>query len=341
MERELKFRSLPKYEPEKRSEIYLALNENPYDFPDEILEKVFKTLNAEKLKIYYDSPSDELLKALARYTGQPEKRISIGNGADEIIYDIFLMFPNMKFYVCPPTYSCYFVFASVTGVKLNYVPLIGEMYERLNLEELTKILNEDSVLFLPNPNNPTGHLFEKSDIERLLSTGALIALDEAYYEFSNVSYVELLDKFDNLIIIRTFSKAFSLAAQRIGYILANEELIEYYNSLRLPYNVSYISQQLALAALENLAYFKKRTSRIVQERERMKEILSKNGFKLTDSKANFVFILTQGDEARDIVEKLERQNITVRKFEQGIRISIGKSEENDLVINALIGKSKV
>lgn len=341
MERKMIFRQLPKYEPEKRSEIYLALNENPYDFPDEILEKVFKNLDTGKLKIYYDSPSDELLEALARYTGQPEKRISIGNGADEIIYDIFLMFPDMKFYACPPTYSCYSIFASATGVKLNYVSLIGEMYEKLNLDELTKVLDESSVLFLPNPNNPTGQLFEKSDIERLLSTGALIVLDEAYYEFSNVSYVELLDRFDNLIVIRTFSKVFSLAAQRIGYIMANEELIEYYNSLRLPYNVSYISQELALAVLENLAYFKKRTSRIVQERERMKEILSKNGFKLTDSKANFIFILAQGDEAKCIVEKLESQNITVRKFDQGIRISIGKSEENDLVLSALIGKSEV
>ncbi|MCX7654709.1 MAG: aminotransferase class I/II-fold pyridoxal phosphate-dependent enzyme [Fervidobacterium sp.] len=332
----MKIKMLPKYQPEKRTEIYLALNENPFDFPKEILDYAYKKLDLSALKIYYDSPCEKLLQALSQYTSQPKERISIGNGADEIIYYIFLMFKTFSFYICPPTYSCYSIFACATGVNLSTVPLLGEKYDKLDIDELTKKLDHKSVLFLPNPNNPTGHLFDKSEIEYLLSTGAIIVVDEAYYEFAGDSCVELLDKFKNLIIIRTFSKAFCLAAQRIGYILANEELIDYYNSIRLPYNVSYLSQLLALASLENLGYFKEKITWINQERERMKKTFLENGFHLTDSVANFIFILANNSQIEMIFEKLKNQKVTVRKFKEGVRISIGKSQENDLVKDILI-----
>lgn len=326
---------LEPYEPERRSEIYLALNENPYAFPQELMGEVFSRIDPDILRTYHESPNDALLSALSRYVGLPSSRIGVGSGADEILYYIFLMFPDRKFVVCPPTYSCYYLFARSTRARLVEVPLVGETYEKLNLDALGEKLDGESVLLIPNPNNPTGCLFGVAELEYLVRTGALIVVDEAYYEFSGATFAGMMDEFENLVVVRTLSKAFSLASQRVGYLLASEEFVKRYNAIRLPYNVSYVSQLFATVALERADLFLRRVRRIVDERERMKAGLSEMGIRTTDSRANFVFLPLGEEVSKNLFETLLGNGVTVRRFREGLRISVGMSEENDLVISVV------
>lgn len=327
------------YKSEQRTPIYSALNENPYPFPEEILEQLFKTIDPAVLRIYFDTPCEELAQRIVEYISTErwkarKEQISVGNGADEIIYNLLNMFRDLHMFVFPPTYSCYEIFARALGVELKKVPLIGE---RLNIETLKNLLNEECVVFLPNPNNPTGHLFEEEEIFFLLKTNALVVLDEAYYEFCHKSYVEFVEEFENLIILRTFSKAFCLASQRIGYMVASPKLIDAYDRVRLPYNVSYLSQMLASLALKNRDIFFDRVRKIVQERERMKEKLRGMNFKISDSMANFVFIYLDSQDTERVYRLFLENGVTVRKTEFGIRIGVGLPEQNEFVLKILEG----
>jgi len=324
--------NLFEYQTENRTKNYLALNENPFPFPRDLLRDVFNCIDEKKLPIYYDSPDDELLNLLLKYVGNEKlnkKNISIGNGADEIIYYLLLMFKELETVVFPPTYSCYELFARDVGVKVVSLPLLDE---RIPLDKAEKLLNENTVVFLPSPNNPTGHYFEDEEIERLLSTNALVVVDEAYYEFGKKSYVSWIGKYENLVVIRTFSKAFSLAAQRIGYIVGSESLIDAYNRIRLPFNVDYVSQVFAKIALKNLHIFEERIDLIINEREKVKKKLVEFGFKVSDSKGNFVFVYLEQKIREKLLDMLKKKEITVRKFPQGLRITIGFPEQNEKVL---------
>ena len=327
------------YQSEVRSPIYLALNENPYPFPEELIRQCFESIDPSKVNLYVDSPSKEFLKELVDYLSTDswrarEEQISVGNGADEIIYVLLLMFKDLSIYVFPPTYSCYEIFANALGVKVNKVPLRGE---RIDTKTLKGLLNEDCVVFLPNPNNPTGHLFEEEEIFWLLKTKALLILDEAYYEFSGKTFAPLIEQFQNLAILRTFSKAFSLASQRIGYIVANPSLIDAYNRVRLPYNVSYLGQTFATIALRNKRIFQERVRKIIEERERLKSALKNMGLKVNDSKANFVFVYLERERTERVYRALLKRGITVRKTEFGLRMAVGQPKQNDLLIETLEG----
>jgi histidinol-phosphate aminotransferase len=327
------------YQSEMRSLIYLALNENPHPFPEELIQQCFESIDPSKVNLYVDSPSKEFLKELVDYISTDswrvrEEQISVGNGADEIIYVLLLMFKDLSIYVFPPTYSCYEIFANALGVKVNKVPLRGE---RIDTKALKGLLNEDCVVFLPNPNNPTGHLFEDEEIFWLLSTKALLVLDEAYYEFSGKTFAPLIEQFQNLAILRTFSKAFSLASQRIGYIVANPFLIDAYNKVRLPYNVSYLGQIFATIALRNKRIFQERVRKIIEERERLKNALKNMGLKVSNSKANFVFVYLEQEQTERIYRAFLKRGITVRKTEFGLRMAVGQPKQNDLLIEALEG----
>jgi histidinol-phosphate aminotransferase len=327
------------YQSEMRSLIYLALNENPHPFPEELIQQCFESIDPSKVNLYVDSPSKEFLKELVDYISTDswrvrEEQISVGNGADEIIYVLLLMFKDLSIYVFPPTYSCYEIFANALGVKVNKVPLRGE---RIDTKALKGLLNEDCVVFLPNPNNPTGHLFEDEEIFWLLSTKVLLVLDEAYYEFSGKTFAPLIEQFQNLAILRTFSKAFSLASQRIGYIVANPFLIDAYNKVRLPYNVSYLGQIFATIALRNKRIFQERVRKIIEERERLKNALKNMGLKVSNSKANFVFVYLEQEQTERIYRAFLKRGITVRKTEFGLRMAVGQPKQNDLLIEALEG----
>jgi len=327
------------YQSEMRSLIYLALNENPHPFPEELIQQCFESIDPSKVNLYVDSPSKEFLKELVDYISTDswrvrEEQISVGNGADEIIYVLLLMFKDLSIYVFPPTYSCYEILANALGVKVNKVPLRGE---RIDTKALKGLLNEDCVVFLPNPNNPTGHLFEDEEIFWLLSTKALLVLDEAYYEFSGKTFAPLIEQFQNLVILRTFSKAFSLASQRIGYIVANPFLIYAYNKVRLPYNVSYLGQIFATIALRNKRIFQERVRKIIEERERLKNALKNMGLKVSNSKANFVFVYLEREQTERIYRAFLKRGITVRKTEFGLRMAVGQPKQNDLLIEALEG----
>jgi len=329
-----------KYQTEKRSKTYLALNENPYPFPEKLIEEVYKLIDPYKIPTYYDSPDEELLNLLLEYINSDKlsvKNLSIGNGADEIIYYLLLMFKEMKVTIFPPTYSCYKLFAKDIGSKVISIPL---KEEKIPINEIENLLNVDSIVFIPNPNNPTGHFFEDEEIEFLLNTGALVIIDEAYYEFGKRSYIDWIDEYKNLVVIRTFSKAFSLAAQRIGYLVANEDLIDAYNRIRLPFNVDYVSQLFARVALKNLEFFRKRIEEIINEREKMKKELMSLGYKISNSQGNFVFMYLDTDSKEVLTREFEKKKIAIRKFSEGLRITIGTPKQNEMVLRIFMEVKK-
>ena len=168
-----------------------------------------------------------------------------------------------------------------------------------------------------------------------MKTGAFVALDEAYHEFYGESYLDLLKEYENIAIIRTFSKAFSLAAQRIGYVISSGRFIDAFNRVRLPFNVSYVSQTFAKIALEHIDVFKERIEFIVSERERMKKALRELNYSITDSRGNFVFIF-MGEEKRDrLMKQLRKKSVAIRSFREGVRITIGRREENETILREL------
>ncbi len=313
--------------------IRLSFNENPFGFPKQILERVIEDIDPEEIARYTDAPIPELSDELVRYIRDTsrvdfidERWISITSGSDEGITILMSMRPK-RVVLFPPTYFCYYNYAK--GMGLNYV----EFY-LVNDKSIPQVeLEEGDMVFVPNPNNPTGHMFSAEEIERLLKSPALIVLDEAYFEFSWVSSISFLRKYDNLLILRTFSKAFAFAGQRFGYVIAHPHMIEKFNSYKQTYNVGVLTQKLALEALKNRWLFFGMIKEIEMERERMREAIEDMGLEVFPSYTNFLYFKVEN--AHDVQRALFERGVEVRALWGGIRVSVGKKEENDEFIKAL------
>ena len=311
----------------------LNYNENPFGFPKEILEKVVKELDEDYIARYSEAPTPELRKTLRDYIRETGRAnfvdldwITVTPGADAGI-ELCMMLRPKRVVLFPPTYYYYYTFAEIHELDVYDPPLVGDMkVPQVELEE-------GDMVFLPNPNNPTGHLFKKEEILRLLESPATVVLDEAYFEFSWVTSVQLLKDFPNLIILRTFSKAFAFAGQRFGYVIARPEMIRRLEKKKNPYNVPSIIMKLAIEVLKNREIFLGRIKEIEMERRRLSEELEKMGLKPFPSHTNFLYFKVEN--ADEIRQKLAERNVYVRSFWGGIRVSIGKREENDMFLEAL------
>ncbi|MCD6450419.1 MAG: histidinol-phosphate aminotransferase family protein [Thermotogaceae bacterium] len=313
--------------------IKLDENENPYGFPKEIFEKVAREMDSDYIARYTKAPTKEVSDALIDYIKETARVnfidgewITVSAGADDAIKLLMELRPE-RVVLFPPTYFYYYYF--VKGLKLNYeeFPLIDDLY----IPEVE--LKEGDMVFLPNPNNPTGHLFKDEEILKLLESPATVVIDEAYFEFSWKTSVKFLKDHKNLVIIRTFSKAFAFAGQRFGYIIAHPEMIEKVNSVKGDYNVPSFVMKLAVKALRNRSLFLGKIKEIEMERLRMAEELENLGLKPFPSQTNFLYFKVKN--AEEIKDKLSEMGIYVRVLWDGIRVSIGKKEENDAFIEAL------
>ena len=308
--------------------IFLDANENP-----------FGTLNR-----YPDPYQKELKQKLAALKGVEIDNIFIGNGSDEVIdlaYRIFCSPGFDKALTFSPTYGMYDVSAAINNVELLKLPLNQDF--QIDLKKLEPFFNDNSIklIFICSPNNPTGNLMNKNDIEFILNIfNGIVILDEAYIDFSDGnSLVSLIDKYNNLIVSQTFSKAWGLAAARVGLAYANPEIISLYNKVKPPYNVSELNQKVALSALENRINYQNNLSTILKEKEQLEVSLKKLGLvkKIYPSDANFLLI--EVDKADEIYSTLVNQKIITRNRNKQvpncIRISIGTPEENETLIKAL------
>ncbi len=311
----------------------LDFNENPFGFPKEIFEKVAREMDSDYIARYTPAPTPTLRKALVEYVKNTARAdfidgdwITVTVGADDGIKILMSLLPKRVIFF-PPTYFYYYFFAK--GLKIHYeeVPLIDDMY----IPDVE--LKEGDMVFVPNPNNPTGHLFKEEEIIKLLESPAIVVVDEAYFEFSWKTSVKLLSKYKNLVILRTFSKAFAFAGQRFGYIIAHPDMMKEIEKVRDEYNLSSFIMKLAEEILKNREIFLGKIKEIEMERLRMKEELEKLGIKVFPSQTNFLYFKI--DNAEEIKKRLAERNVFVRALWNGIRVSIGRKEENDMFISAL------
>jgi histidinol-phosphate aminotransferase len=308
--------------------IFLDANENPYG----------------KLNRYPDPYQSKLKAAVSELKGVPEDQIFLGNGSDEIIDLCFRLFCNPgtdRALTFTPTYGMYEVSASVNDVKMEKIPLNQDF--QIDLEAAEKFLSDRNLklIFICSPNNPTSNAMKFDNVEKLISRFAgVVVIDEAYIDFSDKpSYLKLAGKYRNLIVMHTLSKAFGLAAVRIGMAFTTPEIVRYFNKIKPPYNISTVNQRAALRKLENIGEYRKQVAGIRKERERLAAAFVNIPVieKVYPSDANFLLVKVRN--ANFIYKTLIDRNIIVRNrssvIDNCIRITVGKPAENNKLLKAL------
>jgi histidinol-phosphate aminotransferase len=308
--------------------IFMDANENPYG----------------NLNRYPDPYQRELKTAISKIKGIKEEKIFLGNGSDEIIDLCFRVFCNPdldKALIFTPTYGMYEVSASVNDIEVVKIPLTGSF--QIDLEKTKTYFSDKNLklVFICSPNNPTSNSMNYQDVESLIiNFNGIVVIDEAYIDFSEKpSFIKLVNKYSNLIVMQTFSKAFGLAAVRVGMAFSHPDIVQYFNKLKPPYNISSINQKAALCKLDQMEQYKNQVVRIKKERERLSEILSTIDIveKVYPSDANFLLVKVKN--ANYIYNALVSRNIIVRNrnklVDNCVRITVGKKSENNQLISAL------
>ena len=331
----------PGEQPNQPDMIKLNTNENPFP-PAPGVEKALKEMDMDAMRLYPDPAAYDLVHAIAQMYSLKDEQVFVGVGSDDVLAMSFLTFFNSEKPVLFPdiTYSFYDVWADLFKIP----------YERPALDENFHIKKEDyfrengGVIF-PNPNAPTGVEMQLEDVEEIIrhNQDVIVIVDEAYVDFGGKSALPLIKKYDNLLVVQTFSKSRSLAGMRIGFACGNEKLIKYLNDVKYSFN-SYTMDRTALAAgvaaVKDQAYFQETCNKIIETREWTKKELKALGFSFQDSMSNFIFAAHETCPAEKIFEALREKHIYVRYFPKGrtnnfLRITIGTQEEMQTFINVL------
>jgi histidinol-phosphate aminotransferase len=282
-----------------------------------------------------------MCSALADYVGVGAEHIVVGSGSDELLELIPRLFlsPGDTAAIPVPTFGVYSFATQVWGGRV--VEVLRRQDFGLDLPALREASKGAKLVFLASPNNPTGNPVSGEELEALLSTGALVVVDEAYAEFCDCSFVELVPRRENLAVLRTFSKWAGLAGLRAGYGIFPAAVAELLRKVKMPYNVSVAAQLAMLASLEDIALLRERVGLIVRERERLSGALAAiPGLRPIPSEANFILCRIEIMDARDIWQRLRRRGIFVRYFDEPmvrdcIRISVGRPEDSQRLLAAL------
>ncbi|WP_296876770.1 histidinol-phosphate transaminase [Thomasclavelia sp.] len=321
--------------------IKLNTNENPYG-PSEKVKEVLKEIDIDKLRLYPNSDAVELKQALANYYQLDEDQVFLGNGSDEVLALTFLTFFNGKDPILFPdiTYSFYPVYCNLYQMDYQLVKL-NDNFE-INLQDF---MQPNSGIIFPNPNAPTGVLVSVDFIETVVKNNpdSIVVVDEAYIDFGGTSCVPLINKYDNLVVIQTYSKSRSLAGIRLGIALGSKEAIRHLYDVKNSFNsypVDYIAQQVCLASILDDQDTKQKCAKVIKTRERVKQELKQLGFVVLDSYANFVFVKHPQVAGEQLFLALRQSGIIVRhwnqeRIDQFLRISIGTDEQMDRLITFL------
>lgn len=330
----------PKYLPAKHM---LSANENPLNVPDDIRYEIRKRLKKLSYNRYPDPLANNLRDLIAQANGLDRENVIVGNGGDELLFNTALAFggPGRRFLNLPPTFSVYENNAKLTGTQVVNVPRMDN-FAIDEMAVLTRVAEGDiDYIIVTSPNNPTGQLASEDFIRHLAaSTDALVMVDEAYGEFSRTTCRALLGKHKNLVILRTFSKAFACAGVRLGYLLGDPQVINEYIKVRQPYSVDAISQLVGEVVFQNRQLFSPGIGAIIAERDRMLEELADiPDVRAFPSDANFILIRVPN--AHGIWEELLERDLLVRDFSSSprlegcLRISVGTPKANDALLAAL------
>ena len=333
---------IPGEQPGGRSVIKLNTNENPYP-PAPGVAKRLAALEADKMRLYPAFPEQtQLAEALAKHYQIKKEQLFIGVGSDDVLSLAFMTFFQSDRPVLFPdiTYSFYDVWADLYRIP----------YEKKALDENFCIRPEDyrqqngGVIF-PNPNAPTGILMKPDEVEQIIAANrdVVVIVDEAYIDFGGTSCLPLIGKYDNLLVVQTFSKSRSMAGMRIGYAMGSPELIKYINDVKYSvnsYTMNYAALQLGVEAVEDTAYFNECCEKIIRTRERAEAELTRLGFTFPKSFGNFIFASHNRVPAQEIFERLKENDIYVRYWKKErinnyMRITIGTDEQMEALYRAL------
>ena len=331
----------PGEQPKDRNVIKLNTNENPYP-PSPAVEKALREMDLARLRKYPDPAAEELTEAIAEYYGISRNRVFPGVGSDDVIGMAFLTFFNGPKPVLFPniTYSFYDVWADLFRIPYE-TPALNENFEVVPED----YFRENGGIVLANPNAPTGVELPLDQLEEIVrrNQASVVIVDEAYVDFGGESALGLTEKYENLLVVQTFSKSRSFAGMRIGFAMGHPDLIAALNRVKYSYN-SYTMNTpsiiLGAAAIRDRAYFEETTGKIIRTRERVKKELAALGFTFGDSKSNFIFAKREGTDAEKLFRTLKENGIYVRWFSKPLikdylRISIGTDEEMDCLLSFL------
>lgn len=331
---------VPGEQPKDKKYIKLNTNESPYP-PSPSVIKAVNSEEVEDLRLYSDPESSKVKKAIAEVYGVDSKNVFVSNGSDEILNFAFMIYGKINGALFPEiSYGFYKVFCDLYGIEKTMVPL----EEDFTIDK-SRYMNTGKFTVIANPNAPTGIEMDKADIEEIIASnkGNVVLIDEAYIDFGGTSCYELINKYDNLIVCRTFSKSYSLAGARLGYCFANEELIKDLEKIKYstnPYNINRLSQLAGTRAMAENDYYMSNCKRIAETREYTAKELREMGFEVLDSKANFIFGKHETISGMDIYTRLRENGILVRHFtDERIkdynRITIGSEEEMKTFVDTM------
>jgi histidinol-phosphate aminotransferase len=327
----------PGFQPQQTDIVKLNTNENPYP-PSSAVMKVLAEVNTEQLRRYPDPKGSAFRQAAAEINGVQPENIMCCNGGDELLSMAFRAFcdENRPVAYPVPTYSLYPVLANIQNCKAIEVPFDGEF----NLP--AKLATTDATLtIICNPNAPSGTFINVDELSSLADElKGVLLIDEAYVDFAEAKCTSLVKDFDNVIILRSMSKGYSLAGLRFGYAIAQPELIAGLMKVKDSYNVDAVAIALATAAIKDQQYFKENVEKVKVSRKELTEQLRLLSFEVSNSSANFILAKNKNGKAGEIYDKLVQHNIYVRYFDlpgvdDKLRITVGTKEQNQKLLSAL------
>ena len=330
----------PGEQPKDMKYIKLNTNESPYPPSDGAIQDAAK--EAQQLRLYPDPECYSLRKEIASYYGVEIENVGPSNGSDEILNFIFMAYGDSENpFVFPDiTYGFYNVFCTVNNIPYEEIPLEDDF-----AIDIDKYCGINKNIVIANPNAPTGIFVPLSEIERIVKTNPhnIVVVDEAYVDFGGESAVGLIGKYENLIVVQTFSKSRSMAGARLGFCIAQKELCKDLNTIRYsinPYNINRMTMAAGCAAIRDGEYFDKNRKEIMATREKTAAELVKMGFSVLPSKTNFLFAKSDAISGDTLYKKLREEGILVRHFTsericEYNRITIGTPEEMETFINAV------
>ena len=332
---------VPGEQPKIRNIIKLNTNENPYS-PSPLVYKAYQETDLDDYRKYPDPTCSELVDSIAEFYGVKKENVFVGVGSDDVLSMAFLTFFNSDKPILFPdiTYSFYDVWADLYRIPYKQIPLKDDF----SIDPLDYYVENGGVV-IANPNAPTGVKLPLSDIEDIIrnNKNVVVIIDEAYVDFGAESALSLIDKYDNLLVVRTYSKSRSLAGLRIGYAFGCEKLIKYLLDAKFSFNsytMNMPSLKLGAAAMKDKEYFEETVAKVVATREKFKVSQRELGFEFADSATNFVFARHPQKPGKEIFEYLRSNGIIVRRFDKPriseyLRISIGTDEEMDKLVSTL------
>lgn len=331
---------VPGEQPKMANLVKLNTNENPFA-PSPEVEKVLRNFEIERLRRYPDPRADFLRSAIAQKNNIKKENVIVGNGSDDILTMIFRAFtsPDMAMAMLYPSYSLYAELAAMQGAEVIKIALAEKTFSLP--EDLLQQAQNANLLMITRPNAPTGNSFDIQVITDICRKfDGMVVIDEAYADFAEDNCMELAKTFENVIVMRTFSKSYALAGLRLGYAVGSEKVIEGLMKLKDSYNVDMLSQEIALASYCDDSYFSARVQEVKAMRAMLKNELEQMGFYCVDSQSNFIFAMPPDEDGERCFTALRKEAVIVRYFpseatRKYVRITIGNGPENARLLEVL------